>query len=236
MSKAEKGEQKLDFSTFNAIRKIVDYPEDFFYQSPPYSLISHCFYRNRLSFPQEILKKLEALINIYKKNLDELAVAIDVPDFQLEAENFDDFEPIETAGRIRNVLRIPRDPIENLINTLENCGIIIIKTDILHEKIDAISTVTDKGQRIIFLYAKMPCYRQRFSLAHELGHMLMHFNKIPAPEKIENEADSSASALLMPESEIIDSLRELNFAKLGNLKRYWKVSIKALIYRARMLN
>jgi len=236
LSKAEKGEQKLHFNTFNTICKIVDYPEDFFYQTPPYSLISHYYYRNRLSVPQGILIKLEALINIYKKNLDELTEAIDLPEYQLEAENFDDLLPAEIANQIRFILRIPRGPIENLINTLERCGIVIIKTDILHEKIDAISTVTDKGLRVIFLYDKIPCYRQRFLLAREFGHMLMHFNKIPAPEKdIENEADGFASELLMPESDIIDSLSKLSFPKLGNLKRYWKVSIKAIIYRARAL-
>src|SRR5690606_8913744 len=56
-----------------------------------------------------------------------------------------------------------------------------------------------------------------------------------SPMNVEEEADRFAAEFLMPEDAIKNSLRNLTFPKLGELKRYWKVSMKALVYRAKTL-
>src|SRR5690606_22384920 len=79
--------------------------------------------------------------------------------------------------------------------------------------------------------------RQRYTLAHELGHLIMHCGKyIPTVEEAEVEADRFASEFLMPELEIKHQLNSrLSFSQLGDLKRYWKCSMSSIVMRAHKL-
>ena len=78
-----------------------------------------------------------------------------------------------------------------------------------------------------------PADRQRFSLGHELGHIVMH--RVPSPT-MEDEANAFASALLMPTQEVRPYLSgRLTIQKLASLKPVWRVSMQALLYRARAI-
>jgi len=82
----------------------------------------------------------------------------------------------------------------------------------------------------IFINRRRDAARMRFSLAHELGHLVMH--RVPTPD-MESEADQFASALLMPAADLKPALfGRIDLARLAQLKPYWKVSMAALLYRA----
>ena len=73
-------------------------------------------------------------------------------------------------------------------------------------------------------------------LAHELGHLVMHYYFIPSEATpVEDEANEFASEFLMPENEIKPQLKRLTLPILGTLKQQWGVSMRALIRRARDL-
>jgi Zn-dependent peptidase ImmA (M78 family)/DNA-binding XRE family transcriptional regulator len=235
LSKAEKGEQSLPTDIFNLLCKYLRYPVTFFYQTSPSSQVSHYYYRKKITIPQKVIVQMEAVIRIFRRNIDTLIEAVELPEFKLVHIPSPCENPESLGQMARYILGLPKGPIQNLVNTLENSGIIIVKTDLFHEKIDGLSTISEKGANIIFLNSRMPNDRQRFSLAHELGHLLMHFEIPKTEDNIEDEANRFASEFLMPKSEIINSLRFLNFSKLGELKRYWKVSMKALVQRAKFL-
>lgn len=86
---------------------------------------------------------------------------------------------------------------------------------------------------LFFINSNMPMDRVRFTLCHELGHLVMH--QIPNSE-MEKQADEFAAEFLMPASEIKKSLNNLTLEKLSALKQYWKVSMASIIYRAKSLN
>ncbi|MCY1235556.1 hypothetical protein D9M72_481780 [compost metagenome] len=89
----------------------------------------------------------------------------------------------------------------------------------------------------MILNKNQPNSRMVFTIAHELGHILMHFRGgiISEDRDVENEADRFASSFLLPSEEIKSSLYYLTDEKLGDLKRYWKVSIQALLFKAKVL-
>lgn len=236
LSKAEKGEQSLPAEVLNNLYNSLNYPEKFFFQETPNAPVSHYYYRKKITIPQKTIVQMEASIKIFRKNIDSLLDAIELPQFNLPTYDPLEDTPEELAKKVRFHLNISKGPISSLTNLLENNGIIVIKTDLFNEKIDGLSTISEKGTHIIFLNARMPNDRQRFSLSHELGHLLMHFDIPSSSSDVEEEANRFASELLMPKSEIINSLRHLTFPKLGELKRYWKVSMKSLVYRAFYLN
>ena len=109
-------------------------------------------------------------------------------------------------------------------------------------KTDACSEVID-GKPVIFYdkTLKSAC-RIRFSLAHELGHIILH-NYITAEDikdknilyRIEKEANTFASCFLLPDKAFISDVNSTSLDYFLYLKERWKVSISALIYRCRDL-
>jgi Zn-dependent peptidase ImmA (M78 family) len=86
---------------------------------------------------------------------------------------------------------------------------------------------------VVLLNAGTPGDRQRFTLAHELGHMVMH--PVPHPEQ-EKQANRFAAELLMPAQQIWDQLHgQIDVQLLLELKGEWKVSMWALLRRANTL-
>ena len=78
----------------------------------------------------------------------------------------------------------------------------------------------------------LPTDRLRFSLAHELAHVIMHI--LPNDDQ-EKQANEFASELLMPSDEIAEDLAGLTtrqFTRLTELKAKWRVSIGALVQKA----
>lgn len=110
---------------------------------------------------------------------------------------------------------------------------IIVNFDYPNIKFDGVSFYNKKNIPIMIINKNLPPDRDRFTKAHELGHILMH--KFPAPDA-EKEANRFASEFLMPQKDILADLNNLSFYSLPNLKRKWKVSMASLIYRAKELS
>lgn len=61
----------------------------------------------------------------------------------------------------------------------------------------------------------------------------MHLHTSPGFERdLSHEANLFAAEFLMPAKEIKDDLTDLSLPKLAELKKKWKVSMQALVYRA----
>ena len=83
---------------------------------------------------------------------------------------------------------------------------------------------------IIILNNEQPSDRARFTLGHELAHIVMH--RFPN-SNMEKQADSFASAFLMPPDDMLTAFSgHIDLARLASLKPEWKVSMQALLYRA----
>ena len=106
------------------------------------------------------------------------------------------------------------------------------------EKFDGLTMFTMNQAPIIWINRNIPNDRKRFSLAHELGHLVMHLrseNFEKSEEQKELEANEFAGEFLMPKSQCIEDLFNLKYKDLGMKKYYWKVSKAAIIYRAKEL-
>jgi len=98
------------------------------------------------------------------------------------------------------------------------------------EYIDAISMWPDdlKLPPLFFVDLSMPGDRLRFSLCHELGHIIMH-RRYLEPD-MEEQANEFAAEFLMPSKDIV--FDDFSLASFAGLKQYWRVSMAALISRA----
>ncbi len=134
-----------------------------------------------------------------------------------------------------------KQPIFDLMNTLENLGIVIIEIDNINNKFndfDGANEIIDGIPFIILLNNISDGARQRFTIAHELGHMVLDIKENQMNE--EKACDRFASSLLMPSLAVINefgkSRSSLNFYEFNAFKNEYKVSYSSIIYRLRDLN
>ena len=78
------------------------------------------------------------------------------------------------ADRIRAAWLIPDGAINNLTILVESAGVIIIESDFGTNGIDGTSLWISETPPLIFINKDLPQDRYRFTLAHELGHLIMH--------------------------------------------------------------
>ena len=120
-------------------------------------------------------------------------------------------------------------PIKNLTAAAERAGICLVPIVGL-KGIDGISSWV-QNQPVIGLSINVPGDRFRFSLAHEIGHLVMHTKRSPTAEV---EAYRFASALLMHDDDFEAAMPERPLLRdFVHLKSTWGISVAALVYRAR---
>ncbi len=143
--------------------------------------------------------------------------------------------PIDAAQLTRKALGIGNEePIPHLTRSLERGGIYIAVLDFaaeLHAKHhDAFSTWLGPTFEwaLIAVRATSSWERTRLSIAHELGHLVMHY--IRRDGDLEAEAYAFAAELLLPRSVLFDCWPQpATLMSLMPLKRTWGVSLAGLI-------
>lgn len=236
LSKVESGLQPLREDLIPGLTASLGYPANFFTQQDRVMGpgLTGLYYRRRQAVPVKTLSRVEAQFNIFRMHVDRLLRHVDLgdPDFpSLAADTA--LPPAEIARRLRAHWMVPAGPIPSVIKLIEDAGGLVIPMDFGTDKIDAAGVPNPKGPPLFFINKNSPADRQRFTLCHEIGHVVMH-GGLPEGD-VEQEANALAAELLMPAHEIRPYLVGLTLPKAATLKQMWKVSMKALVYRARDL-
>ncbi|MEU8631130.1 ImmA/IrrE family metallo-endopeptidase [Amycolatopsis sp. NPDC048633] len=194
------------------------------------------FHRKQQSLPQKTLKRIQARVNLLRMRIQRLTNGLEV-DSPLHIPHLDPDEvggPAEAARRLRATWRLPMGPLGNLVNAVELAGGVVVRRDFGTHRINAISVWHPDSFPLFVLNSTLTPERQRFVLAHELGHIVMHEGE-PPRDDAEREADSFAEELLMPASEIQRDLQNLDLKRAAALKPYWRVPMQSVILRAEHL-
>lgn len=234
LSKAETGSVALDDRRLERVAQALDVPVARLTSSvPPNSVLSACaFHRKRSTLPVSDAKRVRALLDLTRLQteglVDELAPSLELPRQSPSPDGYT--SPEDIAGAVRQTLGSPSGPLPNLVSLVEGLGVLMLTRDLGAPRIDAIGSWPEGRRPLFLLNFAAPADRKRFTLAHELGHTVMH--PVPAPDQ-ESEADRFASELLMPAADIRLQLDDLSLARLAVLKQTWRVSMAALVRRAR---
>jgi Zn-dependent peptidase ImmA (M78 family)/DNA-binding Xre family transcriptional regulator len=244
ISRIESGKQIPFKDTMEGIAKALNYRIDFFKQKSEVINFENSFYRRRFKIPKKDLLKAEACINVLKVNFDALLRMVDLVEpnylkFDLETGE----TPQDCARKLREYWQLPHGYVPNLTELLERNGIVVIETDFEGiEKIDGFSIITENNVPIIFINKNLPADRYRLTLAHELGHIVLHLSYaisvlqlILEKRDVEEEAWAFAEEFMMPEREIKPDLMDVTIESLKEQKKYWQISMAALIMRAKKL-
>lgn len=148
----------------------------------------------------------------------------------------------KVADLARKRLDLPSNCNDDLVFLIEKSGVFVFEKAI-GEEIDAYSLWTKDDRAFIMLgNLKRSAVRRNFDIAHELGHLLLHyrleFTNLDRKEHkvIENEANLFAGAFLLPENEFRKDMehivRPTHPDSYTDLKKKWKTSLQVLGYRA----
>jgi len=157
------------------------------------------------------------------------------PELSLPRLDIDDYngDAARVAQMVRRHWGVPSGPLHDLTALVERAGCIVLPCEFESIGVYGLTLQPPGLPTCIFLNKAMPGDRQRFTLAHELAHAIMH--RMPSPD-MEREADIFASELLMPAQDIRrDLMHGVNLPRLAALKPIWKVSMGALLMRAKAL-
>lgn len=234
LSKIENGLIEPGEDILDTLSRTLAFPQNYFFsQDRVYGLpISVHAYRKKASVPQKTLDSIQAEMNLrvihYRKLLRSVDISqeYELPYLDIEQYNGD---AEEIAALVRRTWMIPNGPIKNLIDFIERAGVLVFICDFPDGKVDGVTMAVKGMPPCIFLSKNQPADRMRFSLAHELGHLVMH--RQPRPT-MEDEANRFAAALLMPMKDIFYDLKYASIKSLAALKPVWKVSIAALLFRS----
>jgi Zn-dependent peptidase ImmA (M78 family)/transcriptional regulator with XRE-family HTH domain len=160
-----------------------------------------------------------------------------------DAKSTDEIESL--AQLTRAALDLPASgPIRNLIRAIERAGVVVIGLPvdfgatgrIRHHH--GVSAWPDLDARPVVGFSTYdPGDRQRHTVAHEVGHLVMH-RGLPDPARdYEREASHFAGALMVPLPDAREALAgAVTLRRLADLKAMWGVSIASLVMRARQVD
>lgn len=161
---------------------------------------------------------------------------VDVPAFPLDGPGGD---PEAAADLVRDHWELGTGPVGHLVRLLETRGVLVVFSAPQTSAVDAYSFDCPLRPVVVLNPVKRDYYRQRFDVAHELGHLVMHGDAEPGGRVVEDQANKFAAQLLMPADTIAPDLptamNSQAWVSLARLKEQWGVSIQALLYRARYL-
>ena len=224
--------------TLEAIRKGTGYGSVFFVRGPlPEVPATSLQYRRRASLRQIDQKRLRAhflhgveLVRDIEKGLPLIPVTIESVGKDVD---HDDIETL--AVFVRRKLGINRsEPVPNVTRAAERAGIVVFGVSGESERLSAVSAWPGypAGRPVICFNRHSPGDRQRLSIAHEIGHLVLHQVRNVESKQAEKEALRFGAALLLPKRESLNAIRATSTLRdFGLLKAKWGVSIAALIRR-----
>lgn len=184
--------------------------------------------RRRATASPGTWRQLEARLNMYRWHARYLFEEVSLRAEQ-HVPTFDvlDVSPEQAARFVRAQWRMPAGPVRSLTQWFEAAGCLLIAEDFGTSRVDGLSQWVGDHPVILF-NSSAPRDRLRLTLAHELGHLVLHTDAL-AVDDVEGQANMFAAEFLMPTEVIRPSLRNLKIGRLLDLKREYGVSMQALV-------
>lgn len=249
ISKYEKGIINPSVDVLKLISCILDFPIDFFYKTETESkaLSSPLFFRSNAN----IAKKTKTACNYQLKWVNETKLSLEryfdfvdleIPTIDTNYEDLTSEDIEELALSVRKKWNLAGDPIDDLIGLLENQGVIVSQFSTSNfctfKGIDAFSSWKDGTPYILYHPNQKSAVRTRFSILHELGHLIMHSSialdessKKNIVDFADMQADRFAAAFLLPSISFPNDIHGSSLTSLEAVKRKWGAAMSTIIRR-----
>lgn len=240
LSRLENGLAEPDTALLMKASQVYEVPEAFFHlREPVYgpAVSVHPMPRAKADVTARDLDMVTAELNIRAMHMRRFLEAVDFePTLSLPYFDVEQFgSPEKVAAITRAHWQLPSGPVKNLTALVERAGVVVGYSDFGGASVSGMTFKVPGQPPLVLLNENLPSDRMRFTLAHELGHIIMH--RFPTAN-MEEEANQFAAAFLMPAQDISHyfSGRKITLQLLASLKPEWRVAMQALLVRAKTLD
>jgi len=246
ISNYESGKTTPSASSVIKIINALNFPSEFFSVEDITTPGGATFFRSQSAATKRKRDMQEIRLEFVKSIYDTLSNYVNFPKVEIpetldkDIEDITDEDIKAMASELRELWGIASTrPIFNLIELAEVNGIIISEANMSDDKLDAVSKWIEGRPYIMLTSNNETAVRRNFNVAHEIGHILLHesvedidnYSSNTLKNVIEKQANLFASHLLLPDKAFSDSLISTNLDFYVELKKYWNVSIQAMIFK-----
>ena len=219
---------------------------EYFFRTHQVELLKPEF-RKLASFGKTAQEALKIkIVNLVEKRVELLGAFPVSPIFRFEPPprlppSIQDLDHVESfADQTREAWKLGLDPIADLTDTLETLGLLVIVVDEDNPGFSGLQATaqTSDGRTypIVAVSSYWPGDRQRFTLAHELGHLLLE-GRLGNEIDEEKACNRFAGAFLAPKVAVLQLLgqsrRALEWQELLALKHEFGLSMAGWLQRAK---
>jgi len=237
INKYEQGKSMPNSEKLIAFSKLFNQKIDYFFRKPEVT-IGEISFRKKSKFSVKKVNSLKEEIRIqienylFIENICEVSNSFENP---LEKRIIQTVEGVKTAViNVRESWEIGQDAIQDCIDLLEDNHIKVIEVDDETGAFDGLATIIDTKYPIIVINKNMPIERKRFTLLHELAHLLLPITNLELREQ-EKLCNFFASEMLLSEENIRNEFGEVrsrvSFEELKNSQAKYGISISAIVYK-----
>ena len=242
----ESGKSKPNLSTLEKIAKVYDIDVANLLNETQLQISKIRFRaleKKNIRKREDIIYEISLWIEKYNELVKKLELNSNFEYRLANIENTTD-DPIIMARRAREVLDLKNDEtVMDICNLIEfKAGIKIMAKQFNSDSFFGLSAEDIDGGKVIVVntWDRISVERRIFSVAHELGHILMHFGNvqndlITEDSKEEKEANTFASYFLMPDSDFISAWNKsanCDFVdRVIRVKQIFRVSYQVVLYR-----
>ncbi len=238
VSKYEKGLMQPSSKILIQLSHFLGLSPDFFYKDSVIKLEGVAF-RKKAKLRGKALDKIEFQIIDYLERYLELEQLLDISNsFENPIVNIVITEEWDIESAVIQLLEsweLGFNPLPNIIEMLEDIGIKVLEVDGVNE-FDGLSAFVNETIPVIVINKNFDIVRKRFTLLHELGHLLLNIPEEIPQKKVEKYCNRFAGAMLIPKTTFIKELGEIrnqiSIGELIEIKEYYGVSVAAIVYRA----
>ncbi|WP_269455268.1 helix-turn-helix domain-containing protein [Occultella aeris] len=246
LSSIEKLRRDATPDSLRAIAEATETPLSFFEIEPSSVPADSLHFRKNKTAPVRLTTQVKAYFReahrVTTALLDRVAYPVgQFPSADARRTAVDQDEIEALAGETRRALGIEsHSPIPNLTRALERAGAIVFRmalpgveeNQVIGKGHFGISYWGGPGERPVIGYFTGSGDRDRFTIAHELGHVVLHSYREPGGDA-EREAHGFAGALLLPRSRAVDLVTPTtSLSEFARIKAAFGISIQATIMRA----
>ena len=238
----ERDRKEPKFTTLSKLATAMGVREEFFFRGeiPKFEPLGHRkLHRRGLSRGTKAkvighaIEQVERWAMLARLTPSTWSISSGLPAYQSEPVR--DMDHVEAVSlRIREAWSLGLDPISSVTCTLESNGIRVVSMEVDDTGFDGLCGMVGK-QPVIVIGTHWPGHRQRFTLAHELAHLVFRGRALGELDQ-GRACDRFAGAFLMPESKVREALgnkrNSLAFYELYLLKHEFGLSISAWLHRA----
>jgi Zn-dependent peptidase ImmA (M78 family)/transcriptional regulator with XRE-family HTH domain len=233
-------EASLRVATDDEIMRLaaaLELPTEFFFE--PDAPAAAPMFRKRAIRSKSVNDMIQARLNtavLAARRIIDAGVEVDAPLTFPDLDEVPPDNPTETASMLRRAWRMPAGRVDNVTALVEAAGGIVLRVDFGTDAASAALLAPLGEGRLWFLVNTQETAgdRVRLTLAHELGHAVMH-RWIPTRDekREEDHAFTFATALTLPPDEFNRRIRaDLTLSGARDLKRAYWMSIQAIIRTA----